>query len=81
MILQDIDRAVADARASTLADCTVVIPTYNERENIGALIPQVLELPRFRVLVVDDSSPDGTAEVVAGSRARRPARRAAVAAK
>src|SRR5215212_2169771 len=65
MIAQDINRAVMAAQMSTLAYCTVVIPTYNERENIGALIPQVLELPRFRVLVVDDNSPDGTADVVA----------------
>lgn len=65
MILQDIDRAVTAAPISTIADCTVVIPTYNERDNIGVLIPQILELPRFRVLVVDDSSPDGTGEVVA----------------
>jgi len=64
MIVQDINRAVAAGRMSAVADCTVVIPTYNERENIGALVPQILELPRFRVLVVDDSSPDGTAEVV-----------------
>lgn len=65
MIAQDFDRADLVAQMSTLADCTVVIPTYNECENIGALIPQVLELPRFRVLVVDDNSPDGTGEVVA----------------
>ena len=65
MILQEFDRAIADASISTIADCTVVIPTYNERDNIGALIPQILEMPRFRVLVVDDSSPDGTGEIVA----------------
>jgi dolichol-phosphate mannosyltransferase len=47
------------------ADCTVVIPTYNECENIGTLLRRILELPRFRVLVVDDNSPDGTAEIVA----------------
>lgn len=47
------------------ADCTVVIPTYNEAENIGELIPKILAFPRFRVLVVDDHSPDGTAAVVA----------------
>jgi dolichol-phosphate mannosyltransferase len=47
------------------ADCVVVIPTYNEVENIVQLIPQVLALPRFRVLVVDDNSPDGTAAAVA----------------
>jgi dolichol-phosphate mannosyltransferase len=64
MISQDIDRDQAIARRALVADCTVVIPTYNERENIGALIPRVLELPRFRVLVVDDNSPDGTAGVV-----------------
>lgn len=63
------------ARATSQAgapDCTVVIPTYNERENISALLPQILELPRFRILVVDDSSPDGTAEVVAEMAAREP---------
>lgn len=43
----------------------LIIPTYNERENIGELIPRVLANPRFRVLVVDDNSPDGTGEVVA----------------
>lgn len=48
-----------------VADCTVVVPTYNERENIGELIAQVLEHSRFRLLVVDDNSPDGTGEFVA----------------
>ena len=47
-----------------VADCTVVIPTYNERENITALLPAVLAHPRMRVLVVDDSSPDGTGAIV-----------------
>lgn len=43
----------------------VVIPTYNEAENIGRLIPQILaQDPRLSVLVVDDNSPDGTAEIV-----------------
>jgi dolichol-phosphate mannosyltransferase len=50
---------------TTPADCIVVIPTYNEAENIGQLIPQILALPRFRVLVVDDASPDGTGAIVA----------------
>lgn len=44
----------------------VIIPTYNERENITRLIPEVLRQdPRLHVLVVDDASPDGTAEAVA----------------
>lgn len=43
----------------------VLIPTYNERENVGTLIPQVLEADeRLHVLVIDDNSPDGTAQVV-----------------
>jgi dolichol-phosphate mannosyltransferase len=46
---------------------TVVIPTFNERENILRLIPEILEQDgRTSVLVVDDSSPDGTSEVVEG---------------
>ncbi len=43
----------------------VIIPTYNERENITQLIPLVLEqASELEVLVVDDNSPDGTATVV-----------------
>ncbi len=52
-------------RDSVVADCTVVIPTYNERENIDNIITRVLEHPRFRVLIVDDNSPDGTGTYVA----------------
>jgi len=51
----------------------VVIPTYNETENIARLAPVVLEhLPDAEVLVVDDDSPDGTADVVAALGARDP---------
>ncbi len=43
----------------------VIIPTYNERDNIVKLIPAVLSQDsRIDILVVDDSSPDGTSEVV-----------------
>ena len=39
----------------------VIIPTYNESENLRRIVPQVLEQdPRIEVLVVDDGSPDGT---------------------
>jgi dolichol-phosphate mannosyltransferase len=45
----------------------VVIPTYNERENIATLVPLVLAAaPGIEVLVVDDASPDGTAAAVEG---------------
>ncbi len=43
----------------------VIIPTYNEIENIQALLPVLMKLEqKFDVLVVDDSSPDGTAKFV-----------------
>ncbi len=43
----------------------VIIPTYNELENIQGIIPEILRQDeRLEVLVVDDNSPDGTAEAV-----------------
>ena len=46
-------------------DRLVIIPTYNEKENIEAIITAVMELPlEFNVLVIDDGSPDGTAAIV-----------------
>ncbi len=52
-----------------MTQITIVLPTYNERENIQILIPEIEEKFKkskysFDILVVDDSSPDGTAEVV-----------------
>ena len=45
----------------------VIIPTYKERENIKAIIEAVFAQPKaFDVLIVDDNSPDGTAEIVEG---------------
>lgn len=45
----------------------VIIPTFNERENIEAIIAAVHKLQQdFHVLVIDDGSPDGTAEIVRG---------------
>lgn len=46
-------------------DSLVIIPTYNEKENIEAIIRKVMSLPHpFDLLIVDDSSPDGTAGIV-----------------
>ena len=43
----------------------VIIPTYNERENIQKIISAVFSLEQnFHILVVDDSSPDGTSDIV-----------------
>lgn len=48
------------------SDSLVIIPTYNEKENIEAIIRAVFSLKehRFDILVIDDGSPDGTAEIV-----------------
>ena len=49
------------------SDCVVIIPTYNEKENIEAIIKAVLGLShQFDILVIDDNSPDGTAAIVKG---------------
>ena len=46
-------------------DSIVIIPTYNEKENIENIIRAVLVLPQgFHILVVEDNSPDGTADIV-----------------
>ncbi|MEK6783728.1 MAG: polyprenol monophosphomannose synthase [Bacteroidota bacterium] len=47
------------------SDSLVIIPTYNEKENIILIVEAVFSLPKnFDILIVDDSSPDGTAEIV-----------------
>ena len=52
---------------------TVVVPTYNERENLSRLAPRVLSaLPDVSLLVVDDGSPDGTGELADDLAARDP---------
>ena len=45
----------------------VIIPTYDEKENISDILARVFALePQFHVLVVDDGSPDGTGDIVEG---------------
>jgi len=47
-----------------MAKAMVVIPTYNERENLSRLLPEILaHKEKFQILVVDDNSPDGTGEI------------------
>lgn len=56
-------------------NAVVIIPTYNERENVAAIIEAVMNLSRkFDVLIIDDNSPDGTAEIVRGKQAEFPGR-------
>ena len=53
----------------------VIIPTYNEKENIEAITRKVFSLPGdFQILVIDDGSPDGTAGIVKGLQAEFPER-------
>ncbi|MBQ5694965.1 MAG: polyprenol monophosphomannose synthase [Bacteroidaceae bacterium] len=48
-----------------MSDSVIIIPTYNEKENIEAIIRAVTSLEKeFEVLVIDDGSPDGTADIV-----------------
>ena len=47
-----------------MSRCIVIVPTYNECENLPLLVPRVLEQdPRIEILVVDDASPDGTGRI------------------
>lgn len=54
---------------------TVIVPTYNERENIARLVQQLLALPvAVNVIVVDDGSPDGTGAIADALVAAQPSR-------
>jgi dolichol-phosphate mannosyltransferase len=56
-----------------LRSALVIVPTYNERENIPRLIPEILSRdPRLEILVVDDNSPDGTGDLVTEMAAAEP---------
>ncbi|MCY3831573.1 MAG: polyprenol monophosphomannose synthase [Chloroflexi bacterium] len=50
--------------AGTPPKVVVVLPTYNERENISRIVPALFDLaiPNFHLLIVDDNSPDGTGQ-------------------
>lgn len=48
-----------------MSDCLVIIPTYNEKENIEKMIRKVFSLTHpFHILIIDDGSPDGTSTIV-----------------
>lgn len=58
-----------------MAEALVIIPTYNEIENIASIIDAVMHLNEdFDILVIDDGSPDGTAEVVKDKMGQYPDR-------
>jgi dolichol-phosphate mannosyltransferase len=48
-----------------VADSLIIIPTFNEKDNIEKIIRKIFSLEKgFHILVIDDSSPDGTADIV-----------------
>lgn len=50
-----------------MSNKVVIIPTYNEKENIEKIIRKVMSLPEgYHILIIDDGSPDGTANIVKG---------------
>ncbi|MGD8456222.1 MAG: polyprenol monophosphomannose synthase [Anaerolineales bacterium] len=55
---------------------TIILPTYNEAENIPRLVNAIFSLPRsdIRLLFIDDNSPDGTGKIIDGLAAEHPAR-------
>jgi dolichol-phosphate mannosyltransferase len=55
-------------------DVLVIVPTYNERENLPVLTRAVMKHPRFRMMVVDNQSPDGTGQVAESLAADFPGR-------
>jgi len=66
------DSAEGSAAAAS-SKTVVVMPTYNERENLGGLVGRVLDLgSSYHVLVVDDNSPDGTGDLADQLAAREP---------
>lgn len=68
-------QASATTPVTQLSDSVVIIPTYNERENVAAIIEAVLRQPvKMDVLIIDDGSPDGTASIVREKMAKHPGR-------
>ena len=58
-----------------MKDCLVIIPTYNEKENVVKMLETVMSLDYpFDVLIVDDGSPDGTAQLVKDTAENFPGR-------
>ncbi len=56
---------MSDSEPKAVSESLVIIPTYNERENVEDIIRTVFGLDQaFDVLIIDDGSPDGTAEIV-----------------
>ena len=59
-----------------MTNISIIIPTYNERDNVVLLVQQIVKLlPNSRILIVDDNSPDGTSEAVSYTHLTLPTKR------
>ncbi|MDE6049860.1 MAG: polyprenol monophosphomannose synthase [Paramuribaculum sp.] len=66
---------MSELQINDRSDSVVIIPTYNEKENIRAICEAVIGLPhQFDILVIDDGSPDGTADIVRELQKETPGR-------
>lgn len=64
-VVKNLDTGIENTVSLIVMKTLVVVPTYNEKENLLLLLPVLVDLPKnFDVLVVDDGSPDGSQEVV-----------------
>ena len=61
----DVGRGTSESDQQAIGEVVVVVPTYNEAGNLAEMVERIfaLDIPSSRVIVVDDNSPDGTAEV------------------
>src|SRR3954451_23501683 len=61
---RDLRQAVSGERVALgvgdMMNTLVILPTYNERDNLPLIVPALLEIERLRIMIVDDQSPDGT---------------------
>lgn len=65
LYLRDVSNPLLNKEIRMNSDSLVIIPTYNERENVENIIRAIMMLDRkFDVLIIDDGSPDGTAGIV-----------------
>jgi len=63
-VAQSIDLILPSSDANPVRVVTVVVPTYNEHDNIQRLVEGILGLgPNFEIIIVDDNSPDGTGQI------------------
>ena len=58
-----------------MSDSVVIIPTYNEKENVEKMIHKIMSFEKdFHILFVDDNSPDGTADIIKNLQSEYPNR-------